>query len=156
MLGRKKRAKSITKEIISWPLESHRDSLLGKDGEQATIHEETAMPSPRKRSASLSSTKRGVSLGSILMEGRASAASIEPTSSYEVHTPRFEFESPSKVPSDEAWEQAGEVNLYDSDGRTRPFKSIYSGAEAVGEQQLIIFVRHFFCGVSMCLGQSED
>lgn len=42
--------------------------------------------------------------------------------------------------------KAAELPIYDSKGRSRPFKSLYSGDGVVG-RQLVIFVRHFYCGV---------
>lgn len=63
-----------------------------------------------------------------------------------------EFELPEEVPesedtpTQEKWLAAGEIPIFDSDGRSRKFKTLYEGEQAIGEQQLIIFVRHFFCG----------
>jgi hypothetical protein len=37
--------------------------------------------------------------------------------------------------------------ILDADGTSRPFKSLYSG-ENVAKRVLVIFIRHFFCGVS--------
>lgn len=51
-------------------------------------------------------------------------------------------------PDDNLLAQAGKIPIFDSDGKGRPFSSIYSGDTALGEQQMVIFVRHFFCGVS--------
>jgi hypothetical protein len=169
----KTKKQSVAKKPISWPLESRRDSnvdekygiqprklsatwpaeiedgvFCGDDGlEGGTKFSSCSQPSPPKRSTSLSSVKRDMSLGSILNEGRQTGFAIEPSGSY--HTPEpVEIDSPSSLPSETAWRLAGEVELIDSDGNKRPFKSIYSGSTAVGEQQLVIFVRHFFCGVS--------
>ncbi|KIW09220.1 uncharacterized protein PV09_00147 [Verruconis gallopava] len=49
-------------------------------------------------------------------------------------------------PDDGVLAQAGKIPIFDSDGKGRPFSSIYSGDTAIGEQQMVIFVRHFFCG----------
>lgn len=43
---------------------------------------------------------------------------------------------------------AGEVPLYDAHGNMRPFKTFFTGLDAIGDRQLIIFIRHFYCGVS--------
>jgi hypothetical protein len=51
-------------------------------------------------------------------------------------------------PNDDVLAQAGKIPIFDSDGKGRPFSSIYSGDTAIGNQQMVIFVRHFFCGVS--------
>lgn len=52
------------------------------------------------------------------------------------------------LPDAKALELAGDIPIFDSEGNSRPFKSIYSGDLAIGKQQMVLFVRHFFCGVS--------
>jgi hypothetical protein len=52
------------------------------------------------------------------------------------------------LPDAKTMEQVSEIPIFDSEGNSRPFKSIYSGELAIGEQQMVLFVRHFFCGVS--------
>jgi hypothetical protein len=59
-----------------------------------------------------------------------------------------ELESPSKLCTEKEFEEAGNIPIFDAEGNSRPFKSLYTGNQAIGEQQMIIFVRHFFCGVS--------
>ncbi|KAF2227535.1 AhpC/TSA antioxidant enzyme-domain-containing protein [Elsinoe ampelina] len=49
-------------------------------------------------------------------------------------------------PSREALQSAGEIPVYDAAGNSRPFKSLYSLGDVVGDRQLIIFIRHFYCG----------
>ncbi|KAF2149246.1 hypothetical protein K461DRAFT_231206 [Myriangium duriaei CBS 260.36] len=49
-------------------------------------------------------------------------------------------------PSREVLAEAGEIPLYDSAGNTRLFKTLFSRGEVVGSRQLIIFIRHFYCG----------
>lgn len=44
-------------------------------------------------------------------------------------------------------DRAGDLLVLDSTGQSRPFRDIYSGPGRA-KRQLIIFVRHFFCGVS--------
>jgi hypothetical protein len=55
--------------------------------------------------------------------------------------------SPARTPSQQALELAGDISIFDAEGNSRPFRSLYEGPRAIGEQQLVIFVRHFFCGV---------
>lgn len=52
-----------------------------------------------------------------------------------------------ELPTKTALEQAGEVMIKDKDGKEIALKSLWEGKPA-NEQQLIIFIRHFFCGVS--------
>jgi hypothetical protein len=56
--------------------------------------------------------------------------------------------SPGKLPSQKTLDLAGEVQIFDDNGDSRTFKSLYDGPDAIGEQQLIIFIRHWFCTVS--------
>jgi hypothetical protein len=58
-----------------------------------------------------------------------------------------EFTSPSALPDQEVLDAAAEIPIFDERGNSRLFSSIYEGPQAIGEQQLIIFVRHFYCGV---------
>ena len=52
-----------------------------------------------------------------------------------------------ELPSQATLDEVGEINIKDKDGKEVPLKSLYTGKPA-NERQLIIFVRHFFCGVS--------
>jgi len=52
-----------------------------------------------------------------------------------------------ELPSKEIIEEAAEIPILDSDGKERPFKSLYTSSNAHEKRRvLIIFVRHFFCG----------
>lgn len=42
---------------------------------------------------------------------------------------------------------AGEVPVYDSYGNMRQFRTFFTGLDAIGDRQMIIFIRHFYCGV---------
>jgi len=59
---------------------------------------------------------------------------------------RDDLDISDDYPERDRLEEAGDVLIYDSEGNSRPFKTIYSGDLAIGEQQMVIFVRHFFCG----------
>ncbi|GAM89951.1 hypothetical protein ANO11243_079910 [Dothideomycetidae sp. 11243] len=49
-------------------------------------------------------------------------------------------------PSRDALEEAGDIPVFDSAGNQRAFKSLYTVGDVVGSRQLIIFIRHFYCG----------
>lgn len=57
-----------------------------------------------------------------------------------------------EVPSKEMIEKAADIPVVDIDGKEMPFKSLYTPSEGSGDKgqrrTLIIFIRHFFCGVS--------
>lgn len=59
-------------------------------------------------------------------------------------------EKPSEfyqLPDPKALEAAGDFDITDENGNKIAFKSLFTG-KPEGERQLIIFIRHFFCGVS--------
>jgi hypothetical protein len=51
------------------------------------------------------------------------------------------------VPTQEILDKAADLPVLAVDGSSHPFKSLYSG-EGVARRVLVVFVRHFFCGVS--------
>jgi hypothetical protein len=52
-----------------------------------------------------------------------------------------------QLPSAETCHQVGNYTVLDREGSTVPFKDLYSGADST-RRVLVIFIRHFFCGVS--------
>lgn len=79
--------------------------------------------------------------------GTASSFSFD-LSAYFSHFPDSSFDGidSDKAPPPEKWISAGDLPIYDSEGTSRAFKTLYTGPDAIGDRQLIIFVRHFFCG----------
>jgi hypothetical protein len=51
------------------------------------------------------------------------------------------------IPSEKDLQKVGDLLVLDAQGQSRPFKELYN-APHVAPRQLIIFIRHFFCGVS--------
>ncbi|KAG9242903.1 AhpC/TSA antioxidant enzyme-domain-containing protein [Calycina marina] len=51
----------------------------------------------------------------------------------------------NEIPSQEMLNNMAEISVLDRDGRSIPFKSIYTGPN-VARRVLVIFIRHFFCG----------
>jgi hypothetical protein len=56
-------------------------------------------------------------------------------------------DSNNELPSAETLRKIEDYVVLDKDGKSHPFKSLYTGKH-VARRVLIIFVRHFFCGVS--------
>lgn len=56
----------------------------------------------------------------------------------------------SKLPTVADLEKVADLPVLDADGQSQPFKNLYSGPQAA-QRVLLIFVRHFFCGVSASL-----
>lgn len=53
-----------------------------------------------------------------------------------------------ELPDEKSLAEAGEVMIKDKDGGQIPLKSLWTD-KAQNERQLIVFVRHFFCGVCL-------
>lgn len=51
-----------------------------------------------------------------------------------------------EIPNQEVLKKVGNFMLLDRDGRAVQFKDLYSGPN-VARRVLVIFIRHFFCGV---------
>ncbi|KAF1849230.1 uncharacterized protein K460DRAFT_404465 [Cucurbitaria berberidis CBS 394.84] len=49
------------------------------------------------------------------------------------------------LPTEKDLERVGDMLVLDAQGQSRPFKELYQ-APSVAPRQLIIFIRHFFCG----------
>lgn len=52
-----------------------------------------------------------------------------------------------RIPDHQDLGAAGELMIKDVSGNQVPLKSLYTGKGA-NERQLVVFIRHFFCGVS--------
>ncbi|KAJ9638926.1 hypothetical protein H2199_006787 [Coniosporium tulheliwenetii] len=53
--------------------------------------------------------------------------------------------NPSEGPSQADIDACAELPVLDVNGKSHPFKTLYTGSDKAS-QQLLIFVRHFFCG----------
>jgi hypothetical protein len=56
----------------------------------------------------------------------------------------------NELPTGKDMARVGDLLVLDAKGQSRPFKELYN-APHVAPRQLIIFIRHFFCGVSSLL-----
>jgi hypothetical protein len=61
-------------------------------------------------------------------------------------TPSSPDDAHRALPEKKVLDAAGEHLIQDEKGNEIAFKSLYTDKPA-GERQLIVFVRHFFCGV---------
>ncbi|ORY57275.1 uncharacterized protein BCR38DRAFT_450078 [Pseudomassariella vexata] len=80
----------------------------------------------------------------------ASSTSSTPaptTKDYDVNPQDFagEVETNNNLPSRETLRKLEDHTVLDADGKSVPFKSLYTGHN-VARRVLIIFIRHFFCG----------
>lgn len=58
-----------------------------------------------------------------------------------------ELQTNNELPSAEVQKMIEDYIVLDKDGKSRTFKSLYMGPN-VARRVLVIFIRHFFCGVS--------
>ena len=56
-----------------------------------------------------------------------------------------------KLPDAKTLQQVGELKIKDENGNEIPFKSLYENQPG---QQLIVFIRHFYCGVRITYSSS--
>jgi hypothetical protein len=61
----------------------------------------------------------------------------------------------NSIPTQKTIRKVADLPVLDKDGKSIPFKSLYSGP-MVARRVLVIFVRHFFCGVSTILPNSQN
>lgn len=59
-----------------------------------------------------------------------------------------ELATNNEIPSRDTLRRIEDYVVLDRDGKSHPFKSLYTGTN-VARRVLVIFVRHFFCGVSL-------
>ncbi|OCL01168.1 uncharacterized protein K441DRAFT_488081, partial [Cenococcum geophilum 1.58] len=75
-------------------------------------------------------------------------ASTAPSSNPEPE-PELDFQGDvlvsNDIPTQTDLDKCADLLVLDAQGTSRPFKTLYAG-EGVAPRQLIIFVRHFFCG----------
>lgn len=78
------------------------------------------------------------------------AACALPTDNDKVNPTEFsgDVRANNKLPSRDAIKKTADLPVLDRRGKSHTFKSLYEDFKG---QTLIIFVRHFFCGVSLFL-----
>lgn len=79
----------------------------------------------------------------------AVAAPLTPAKDDDINPLDFQgsVDSNNELPSAETMRKIEDYVVLDRDGKSHTFKSLYTGKH-VARRVLIIFVRHFFCGVS--------
>ncbi len=89
------------------------------------------------------------SASSLLTMPSADPISITPTSiaTCDAAAPVKEVKVSSSPPSRAALDKAADLTVYDADGRGVPFKNLYWAEPDQRRRVMVIFIRHFFCGV---------
>jgi len=83
------------------------------------------------------------------------AEALSPVEVHDLHSADFtgDINTNNEIPSQETLDKIANINVLDRDGRSIPFKNIYTGPN-VARRVLVIFIRHFFCGV--CLSSAPN
>ncbi|KAF1918282.1 AhpC/TSA antioxidant enzyme-domain-containing protein [Ampelomyces quisqualis] len=81
------------------------------------------------------------------MDTAAHAPKAEPTPMLQPEQGDFEgaIDVTNDVPTAQDLDDVGDLLVLDAQGQSRPFKELYN-APHIAPRQLIIFIRHFFCG----------
>ena len=66
---------------------------------------------------------------------------FDPTNSFE-----GDLDTDNKIPTQKILKLCDEISVFDAAHKARPFRSLYTGPN-VARRVLVIFIRHFFCGV---------
>lgn len=95
----------------------------------------TAEPAPVQAESQTKPPKASLDTTSV-------SSSMDPTDDF-----TGDVETDNTLPSKEMLKRVENVIVLDKDGKGVPFKSVYTGPN-VPRRVLVIFIRHFFCGVS--------
>jgi hypothetical protein len=134
---------------ISWPVESLRDPQLLQTAAWANLSSPASCNSSRPSDVSSAPTSSQRSFASFDFQFRSLDHSSEFASDEALARYPGEIDITDNLPNKATLDEAGDILIYDSEGNSRSFKSLYSGDSAIGDQQLVVFVRHFYCGVSL-------
>lgn len=122
---------------------NHNRSHNQSDNDSDSHRQRDTSPSPQSQPqpASFSIPRKAVASGS-----------RTPSLTLEINTSQpedFEGELATNhdLPSRDTLRKIGNYIVLDRDSKTHPFKSLFTGSN-VARRVLLIFVRHFFCGVS--------
>jgi len=107
----------------------------------------TILPTPNGNTHHDSKTNGAMNLDTTT----ASKSSLDASSAHHDVDNTAEFtgdiSTNNELPSQEILKKVENMMVLDKDGKALPFKSLYSGPN-VARRVLVIFIRHFFCGVS--------
>jgi hypothetical protein len=96
------------------------------------------------------SISSGPSLQSAMAQAEAESA---PATNSDPATQEFQgnIEVSTALPSKSTLEEIADLPVLGVDGQIVPFKSLYWSDTSEGKKVMIIFIRHFFCGVCIVL-----
>lgn len=85
----------------------------------------------------------------MLSKTSSMASKTSSSSSSSRHGLEMTLEEQYKLVSSVELEKAGKLPILDKDGRSRSFKSLWDRNEPTERRNIIVFIRHFFCGVGL-------
>ena len=60
-----------------------------------------------------------------------------------------------KLPTEKELAKAGEIEVLDKESQARKFSSLFKAQDGEQHKYLVVFIRHFFCGVSLLHARSS-
>lgn len=111
------------------PKSDGADALSAPNGKPETVPEPTKETKPESNGGAEQSPPNGEDLANPPLDFKG------------------EIDTNNELPSMQVLKAIENYTVFDHAGKTHPFKSLYSGHN-VARRILVIFIRHFFCGVS--------
>ncbi|KAF4630051.1 hypothetical protein G7Y89_g8093 [Cudoniella acicularis] len=119
------------------------DSPAAKDAtsNSAIVVDRTKTEAPPKNSIDTSGLKTDEKVDSTVNLGSRTEDKVDNTVEF-----AGDVNTNNEIPSQEALKRVENMSVLDADGKAIPFKDLYNGP-GVARRVLVIFIRHFFCGV---------
>lgn len=144
-----RRRKSLSNIEISWPLE--RQTTSSKEKEESGTLDLMSLNSSPTSIQVLGPTFVAVNtpMSSRRLDRRETSSTYEGRGGLSLHcsAPELTGQDPLRALSHNILEAAGDLPIIDENCESIPFRSLWTPPTAIADQQLILFVRHFFCGV---------
>lgn len=144
-------------EIKQAPSPSATDTASPPQTTQPTADVEASVEDKKapENAVAPDSAEKPETLGRTTTEKYSPTNVVQPTSlavtpsEDSINPPDFkgEVDTNNEIPSLQVLRAIENYTVFDRDGKTHPFRSLYTGHN-VARRVLIIFIRHFFCGVS--------
>lgn len=97
------------------------------------------------------SASRSPDMAESTMSKISSTSKASSSSSSSKYEPEMTVDEQNRLPSQSQLDKAGELPILDSNGRAHDFRSLWDRKEPTERRNIVIFIRHFFCGVRLIL-----
>ena len=126
---------------------ANTDALAKLEGGDSTATTTTKEGKENKASESVTSGSSGTSKSKSKSNGKSKRNTFDFMAPADF---QGEVQTDNTLPSPETLQKIESYTVQDADGRSHTFRSLYAGRN-VARRVMIIFVRHFFCGVGVLL-----